>query len=345
MKKAILKRILLILDDIEHDGIDLNKAKDVVYNHLKQNQFLISRDDVNEIISLLFKHQCIKSFQLGIDLGAVATIYARSNLNSDIEALACFEMFIKNEHVSKSYQVLLKDDLWYSKETLINYLGKDLFDMQCQTSLYDTQNERYRLRSSLRIALKQILKEYDTRKSFYVSSTLLARFADSIIPELQDSEYRNMDKEITNYDYKNDILNVLPKCGIPSNRDVTKALQTFYKDTLFHEFDHQCPICNIHLPHMLIASHIKPFRDCAHIYEPIDHNNGLLLCKNHDYLFDQGFFSFLDDGSVFMCDELLNHEPFDAFHIPKDFKLPKRYLSKERKAFLAYHRQNIYKHK
>lgn len=87
-----------------------------------------------------------------------------------------------------------------------------------------------------------------------------------------------------NYKYKQTILSIIPRRGIPHDRDETKALQSFYKDTLFHEFDHACPLCGINIPHMLIASHIKPFRDCAHIYEAIDHNNGLLLCRNHDYL-------------------------------------------------------------
>jgi predicted restriction endonuclease len=64
-----------------------------------------------------------------------------------------------------------------------------------------------------------------------------------------------------------------------------------------HEFDHQCPICGTNIPAMLIASHIKPFRDCAHIFECADHNNGLLLCRNHDYLFDQGYFSLNEDGT------------------------------------------------
>ena len=94
---------------------------------------------------------------------------------------------------------------------------------------------------------------------------------------------------------------------------------------------------------LLIASHIKPFRDCGYTVEAMDSNNGLLLCRNHDYLFDQGYFSFDDDGHLLMSDELARHKPFSAFHITKNLVLPKRYLSQERKAFLAYHRQHIFK--
>ena len=132
--------------------------------------------------------------------------------------------------------------------------------------------------------------------------------------------------------------------GIPNNREESRQLQTFYKDTLFHEFDHRCPICDIHLPHMLIASHIKPFRDCAHLYEPIDNNNGLLLCRNHDYLFDQGYISFLDDGRLLVCSELQKEPDHrEVYHLPKDFHLDASLMTPERKLFLAYHRKNLFR--
>ena len=50
------------------------------------------------------------------------------------------------------------------------------------------------------------------------------------------------------------------------------------------------------------------FRDCAHIYEAIDHDNGLLLCRNHDYLFDQGYFTFDENGYIIFSEELLDKD-------------------------------------
>jgi len=37
----------------------------------------------------------------------------------------------------------------------------------------------------------------------------------------------------------------------------------------------------------LKASHIKAWKDCTSTQERLDSNNGLLLCANHDALFDQ----------------------------------------------------------
>ena len=94
---------------------------------------------------------------------------------------------------------------------------------------------------------------------------------------------------------------------------------------------------------MLIASHIKPFRDCAHIYEAIDHNNGLLLCRNHDYLFDQGYFTFDENGYILLSKQLLEKEDLNtSYAIQKNYRLPEQYLTKERKLFLQYHKEHIF---
>ena len=100
----------------------------------------------------------------------------------------------------------------------------------------------------------------------------------------------------------------------------------------------------INIPHMLIASHIKPFRDCAHIYEAIDHNNGLLLCRNHDYLFDQGYITFDDHGYIILSGELLKIENWqEKFSLKKNYRLPEEYLTRDRVLFFQYHRKYIFK--
>lgn len=58
-----------------------------------------------------------------------------------------------------------------------------------------------------------------------------------------------------------------------------------------------CRLTGISNPALLIASHIKPWRDCE-AYERLDGSNGLLLTPNADRLFDRGFITFHDDGGV-----------------------------------------------
>ena len=189
----------------------------------------------------------------------------------------------------------------------------------------------------------RILSEYRCANPPLVSPTALCHYLKTIYPSSRDN-WKNQDSEMIPYRYQKEILRMLPRRGIPCSRDESKQLQSFYKDTLFHEYDHRCPICGIDLPHMLIGSHIKPFRDCAHLYEPIDNNNGMLLCRNHDYLFDQGYISFNAKGRLLVCQELRSHAHFrEVFCLPQDLQLEERLMSEERKLFFAYHREHIFR--
>ena len=52
-----------------------------------------------------------------------------------------------------------------------------------------------------------------------------------------------------------------------------------------------------HAEAVLIASHIKPWKDSDE-NERLDIDNGLLLCPNHDKAFDRGYISFDDNGLI-----------------------------------------------
>lgn len=59
-----------------------------------------------------------------------------------------------------------------------------------------------------------------------------------------------------------------------------------------------CRLTGVRDPALLIASHIKPWRLCSTSRERLDGLNGLLLTPDADHLFDRGYISFHDDGSV-----------------------------------------------
>lgn len=52
-----------------------------------------------------------------------------------------------------------------------------------------------------------------------------------------------------------------------------------------------------------MASHIKPWGQ-SNNQERLDVNNGLLLCPNHNSLFDKGYISFEDNGTILISDSL-----------------------------------------
>ena len=52
---------------------------------------------------------------------------------------------------------------------------------------------------------------------------------------------------------------------------------------------------------LLVASHIKPW-SISDANEKLDIHNGLLMCPNHDKLFDRGYISFDDTGRILISE-------------------------------------------
>ncbi len=88
---------------------------------------------------------------------------------------------------------------------------------------------------------------------------------------------------------------------------------------------------------VLIASHIKPFIKSS-FTEAYDVNNGLLLSKNIDSLFDLGYITFDDEG-IIICSNILSE---DVQVFVKKYALESIFLNDKRKEYLQYHRNNVF---
>jgi len=125
----------------------------------------------------------------------------------------------------------------------------------------------------------------------------------------------------------------------PIGRDTYK--QTLYKYSLYEEsreflLDVYCYVENLKYP-VLIASHIKPYRDCDES-EQFDKDNGLLLSKSMDQLFDQGWISFKDDGSIILNENLDKK----LKEVLATKSINRQMLNKKRLQYLDYHRMNVF---
>ncbi|MBP3299467.1 MAG: HNH endonuclease [Muribaculaceae bacterium] len=122
-------------------------------------------------------------------------------------------------------------------------------------------------------------------------------------------------------------------------------LQRVYKSELEDEvcvhYGSETPRCMLDsLAHpVLIASHIKPYSHCApDSEEQFDLNNGLLLNKSFDSLFDLGYMTFSDDGRIVPSATL--DESLRAYL--SGFALHAGFLNDRRLAYMAYHRANVF---
>jgi hypothetical protein len=88
----------------------------------------------------------------------------------------------------------------------------------------------------------------------------------------------------------------------------------------------------------LRASHIKPWYQCTD-QEKLDGFNGLLLSPHVDHLFDRGYITFGDDGSVMLA-KGLNPDVLVRWGI----QLPQNVggFRPEQRRYLAYHRSNVF---
>lgn len=118
-------------------------------------------------------------------------------------------------------------------------------------------------------------------------------------------------------------------------------LQRLYKNQLIEESEEKLGSMMCMLEHLdypsLVASHIKPFIK-SNAEEKYDPNNGLLLSRNMDVLFDLGYISFENDGTTIVSKKL--SEELRRHLI--SYKLDKRFINKERMKYLEYHRKIVF---
>ncbi|WP_370682226.1 HNH endonuclease [Comamonas sp. GB3 AK4-5] len=101
----------------------------------------------------------------------------------------------------------------------------------------------------------------------------------------------------------------------------------------------RCRLTGVELEPFLIASHIKPWA-VASDEERLDGNNGLVLAPHADLLFDRGWISFADDGSILVANE-------EAAAVLASWALPGSdvatapFNAKQRE-YLAFHRLNVF---
>jgi len=121
--------------------------------------------------------------------------------------------------------------------------------------------------------------------------------------------------------------------------DITKLMKTRVSQGAFRRLllleRHQCLLCDITTTSVLRASHIKEWSKSSR-EERIDAANGLLLCANHDALFDRHLISFNPNTGNICISDYISTEQKAALHISDEFNLP---LNERMKNYMKIHYQ------
>lgn len=100
-------------------------------------------------------------------------------------------------------------------------------------------------------------------------------------------------------------------------------------------FDGECRVTGVSDPHLLIASHIKPWREATN-GERLSGHNGVLLSPHVDSLFDEQWITFEDDGQM-RVHPALARDVLDRWAIDPAKRVER--FRPEQAAFLARHRE------
>lgn len=114
--------------------------------------------------------------------------------------------------------------------------------------------------------------------------------------------------------------------------------QSKFREKLAPIWDNACPICGISLSDTLRASHAKPWKDSSN-EERLDPYNGILLCCNHDSLYDKGYISFDAKGNILISEKIAEKD-YAKFLLNADIKIP---TSNEHKPYFNWHKKYIFK--
>ncbi|CUB44017.1 MULTISPECIES: HNH endonuclease [Bacillus cereus group] len=114
--------------------------------------------------------------------------------------------------------------------------------------------------------------------------------------------------------------------------------QQKFREELMGIWNGKCALCGINLPELLRASHSKPWKDSTSM-ERLDPYNGVLLCCNHDALYDKGFITFDGQGQVHISPLIIEADYLMFGLIPK----VKIAVHPENKTYFKWHKRNIFK--
>ena len=121
--------------------------------------------------------------------------------------------------------------------------------------------------------------------------------------------------------------------------------QQFFRHAVLASYNCACCITGLSNPELLVASHIKPWKDSTS-NEKTDPKNGLCLNSLHDKAFDRGFITISDKYEIIVSNKIrdvCNGESVDKFfNVLKGHKinLPEKFLPQ--KEYLQYHNDCIY---
>lgn len=157
-----------------------------------------------------------------------------------------------------------------------------------------------------------------------------------------EEEVKTISKYLENAEHNADMTdNEIDNIGLEGKEkeQIVKVRinQGMFRELLTRRYKHCC-LCGVSNQNLLIASHIKPWSE-ASAKEKLDINNGLLLCPNHDKLFDNDYISFDDNGNILISEDLESNDRV-FMNINENMSI---LMYEENRKYMEYHRDFVFR--
>lgn len=142
-----------------------------------------------------------------------------------------------------------------------------------------------------------------------------------------------------------DITENLPTGSTRSTTVQTRVNQGFFRSAVLSAYNRKCCVTGLEVPSLLIASHIKPWKDSDPETERTNPCNGLSLNALHHEAFDEGIFTIDTDYRILVSKTAKEHYSSEVFYDffgkyeGRTITLPERFLPS--KEMIAYHNSKL----
>jgi len=281
------------------------------------------RKSINQLVKMGF----VNSFLVSYHHQAKEYINARTNkkrvtlLSKIVYSNSSFNRAVNNESSIKQINFLVQTLIEKGKLSKKEIIALMLVDIEAQKETFLSEND-----------LNKYVKEANDI-GFLKRKYNQIGYLSNLLGKLEDLKFIKNDLY-----FKEDAEQIFGKDLKVESKRRDPYLHRLYKNQRQYECEeiYGNPICvleKLTYP-VLIASHIKPFIESDE-NEAYDPNNGLLLSRTIDSLFDLKYISFENNGEMIFSNRISN----DVKEFWKDYKLENTILNEERKNYLAYHRK------
>ena len=136
---------------------------------------------------------------------------------------------------------------------------------------------------------------------------------------------------------RNTLAPVLIEAEAEAKVKIRKGQEKFRKQ-LLPLWDNHCALCGISLPELLHASYSKPWKDATN-EERLDPYNGILLCRNHDALYDNGYIAFDGTGKIHISSEI-DRIDYGKYDIHEKMRVAR---VEENKQYFKWHKREVFR--